>query len=159
MKPRAAVIIIEKDKIALIERFRSGKRYFVFPGGKIKTNESAVEAAGREAEEELGLKIRIGKMVAEVWYLGSPQYYFLAESISGKFGTGDGAELTSPPESERGSYLPVWISVDSLVDCPVLPTVMAEFVQNSYRGAWPANPLVVTDRSPNEMTDTRSISI
>lgn len=159
MKPRAAVIIIENDKIALIERFRSGRRYFVFPGGKIKTNESAAEAAVREAEEELGLNIKIGKMVAEVWYLGTPQYYFLGESINGQFGTGVGAELSSPKDSEKGSYLPVWVSVDTLVAQPVLPGLMAEFVQDSHRKGWPDNPLVVTDSSPNEMMDTKSISI
>ncbi len=159
MKPRAAVIIIENDKIALIERYRSGRRYFVFPGGKIKMDESAAEAAVREAEEELGLNIKIGKMVAEVWYLGTPQYYFLGKSINGQFGSGAGAELSSPADSERGSYLPVWVSVDTLVDRPVLPRLMAEFVQNSNREGWPDNPLIVPDCSPHEMMDTKSISI
>ena len=150
MKARAAVIIIENDKIALIERHRLNRHYFVFPGGKIKTDETSVEAAAREAEEELGFQVKIGPMVAEVWYLGTPQYYFLAEFIGGKFGQGSGAEMSSPPDSEKGSYLPVWVSIDTLLDQPLLPMLMAEYVWKSYREGWPGNPLLATDSFPDE---------
>jgi 8-oxo-dGTP diphosphatase len=154
MKARAAIILIENDKIALIERFRLGMHYLVFPGGKVKTGESSFEAAAREAEEELGLKVKIGLMVAEVWYLDSPQYYFLAEAITGQFGHGSGSEMSSTPDSEKGSYLPVWVEVETLLNTPVLPKLMAEFVLKSYNGGWPEKPLVVTDRPPNEVVNT-----
>jgi 8-oxo-dGTP pyrophosphatase MutT (NUDIX family) len=145
MKPRAAIILIEKDKIALIERYRSGNHYLVFPGGKVKNSEIPIEAAAREAEEELGLKTTIGKMVAEVWYLGAPQYYYLASSAGGEFGQGAGREMNSAPDSEKGSYLPIWVSIDSLLDLPVLPRRMAEFILKSYHEGWPEAPLTVTD--------------
>ena len=89
-------------------------------------------------------------MVAEVWYLGTPQYYFLAESIGGQFGQGSGAEMSSSPDSEKGSYLPVWVSIDTLLDQPLLPSLMAEFVWKSYREGWPGNPLLVTSSFPDE---------
>lgn len=79
MKARAAIILILEDKIALIERYRRGVHYFVFPGGKIDEGETPAQAAKRETKEELGLEVEIGRMVAEVWYLGSPQYYFSAQ--------------------------------------------------------------------------------
>lgn len=150
MKARAAVILIENDKIALIERFRSGMSYFVFPGGKVKTGESPAVAAAREAEEELGLKVKIGLMVAEVWYQGSPQFYYLAEVMDGDFGHGSGSEMSSAPDSESGSYLPVWVQVNSLLDKPLLPKLMAEFVWKSYNEGWPEKPLIVTELLPNE---------
>jgi 8-oxo-dGTP diphosphatase len=154
VKARAAVILIENGNIALIERYRSSKRYFVFPGGKIKAKESPLDAAARETEEELGLKVKIGMMVAEVWYQGSPQYYFLAEPISGQFGYGSGSEMSSTPDSEKGSRLPVWVGVKTLPDKPVLPKLMAEFVWNSYHGGWPEKPLIVTDPSPDDVINT-----
>ncbi len=151
MKARAAVILIRNDRIALIERDRLGKHYFVFPGGKIEAGESPAFAAQREAKEELGLDIRIGSMVAEVWYLGSPQYYYLADRIDGQFGHGTGAEMSSLPDSKKGTYLPIWLPVDELLSQQVLPKFMAEFVWKSHHTSWPERPLVVTERPPYEL--------
>jgi 8-oxo-dGTP diphosphatase len=150
MKPRAAVILIQNDKIALIERHRSGKHYLVFPGGKIETGEIAAFAAQRELKEELGLDVEIGQMVAEVWYEGTPQYYFLGRTIGGRFGIGNGKEMSSLPESKKGSHLPVWVPVDDLLSQPVLPKLMAELVVSSYHSGWADQPLTMTDQPPDE---------
>jgi 8-oxo-dGTP diphosphatase len=154
VKARAAVFLIENDNIALIERHRSGCHYFVFPGGKVKSGESLQEAAAREAEEELGLKVKIGLHVAEAWYLGSPQFYFLAEAIEGQFGHGSGSEMSSTPESEKGSYLPVWVEMNTMLNMPVLPKIMAEFVWKSYMEGWPEESLIVNDHPPDETEST-----
>jgi 8-oxo-dGTP diphosphatase len=151
VKARAAVIIIENDKIALIERYRSGQHYFVFPGGKVKSGESLFGAAAREAEEELGLKVMIGALVAEVSYLGIPQYYFLADPISGQFGTGDGKEMKSLPDSGKGSYHPLWMALDEIQYIQLLPKIMAEFIMQSYKKGWSENPLIANDNSPGEV--------
>jgi 8-oxo-dGTP diphosphatase len=150
MKPRAAIILIQHNKIALIERHRSGNHYFVFPGGKIKSDEIATVAAAREAWEELGLEVKIGQMVAEVWYLGLPQYYFLAERLSGQFGHGIGSEMNSQPESKKGTHHPVWMPMEEIPNQPVLPKLMAEYVVKSHDTNWPGEPLVVTDRPRDE---------
>jgi 8-oxo-dGTP diphosphatase len=150
MKPRAAVILIENDKIALIERHRSGKHYLVFPGGKIEAGEIAAFAAQRELKEELGLEVEIGQMVAEVWYEETPQYYFLGQTIGGQFGSGTGKEMLNPPDSKKGSHLPLWVPVDDLLSKPVLPKLMAEFVLHSYHSGWPEQPLVLTDQAPDD---------
>jgi len=42
---RAAVVILEDGRIALIERARDGRTYFVFPGSGVETGESPEEAA------------------------------------------------------------------------------------------------------------------
>jgi 8-oxo-dGTP diphosphatase len=145
VKARAAVILIENDKIAMIERYRSGKHYFVFPGGKIESGEIAAYAAQREVKEELGLDVEIDQMVAEVWYEETPQYYFLGRIVGGQFGIGTGKEMSSPPESKKGSHLPVWFPVDDLVRQPVFPKLVAEFVLNSHHSEWPMQPFIVTD--------------
>ena len=151
VKARAAVIIIENDKIALIERFRSGQHYFVFPGGNVISDETPFGAAARETEEELGLKVMIGALVAEVSYLGVPQYYFLADSISGQFGTGDGSEMKSLTDSEKGSYHPLWMAMDEIQNIPLLPKIMAEYIMQSYKEGWRENPLKAVDDSPDDL--------
>ena len=150
MKARAAVILILNDKIALIERHRSGRHYFVFPGGKIEAGETPESAAQREIMEELGLQVKIGRLVAEVWYKGTPQYYFLADRTGGQFGHGSGEEMGSTLESEKGSHLPVWLRVDDLHKHQVLPKVVADLVFKSHHSRWPEQHLVVTDRAADE---------
>jgi len=150
VKARAAVILIRGDKIALIERHRQGLHYFVFPGGKVEAGETPAHAASREAEEELGLKVHVHQMVAEVWYLGTPQYYFLAEVTGGQFGQGMGSEMDSAPDSKKGIYRPTWMQLTSLLDQPVMPKLMAEFVRKAIHAGWPAKSIVVTDQTPDE---------
>ncbi len=150
MKARAAVILIQNDKIALIDRHRSGMHYLVFPGGKIEAGETAAGAAEREIKEELGLDVEIGQMVAEVWYEETPQYYFLGYAIGGRFGLGTGKEMSSLPESKKGSHLPVWIPVDDLTSQPVLPKLVTGFVLSCYRSGWPERPLIMTDQPPDD---------
>ncbi len=153
MKARAAVILIQDDKIALIERHRQGLHYFVFPGGKIESDELPAETAQRETMEELGLKVKVGQLVAEVWYLGNPQYYFLAEPTGGQFGKGTGSEMDSKIESKKGTYLPIWIDLRDLMTQPVLPKIMADFVWKSTEVGWPEDILVVTDQPPDGTTN------
>jgi 8-oxo-dGTP diphosphatase len=55
MRTRAGIILIEDDKVALIERHRAGLEYYVLPGGGVDEDETPEQAAVREAREELGV--------------------------------------------------------------------------------------------------------
>ena len=136
MSYRAAVILLQEDKIALIERLRSGLHYFTFPGGHVEPGETPEQAAVRETREELGLEVIIKRLLAELSWHDQPQYYYLVESTGGTFGTGTGEELHTPlPES--GSYQPVWVPLEHLLDLPVLPRTMAELVVKARAVGWP----------------------
>ncbi len=89
MRSRSSVVILENNKVALIKRVRDGSVYYVFPGGGMEEGESPEEAAKREAFEELGVQVRIHKCLSKVEF-NEIQYYFLAEIVSGTFGTGKG---------------------------------------------------------------------
>jgi len=144
-KPRAAVVLIQNHSIALLERNRQGRSYYVFPGGGVENGETPDEAASREGEEELGLKMRVQRLVAEVWYQGLPQYYFLVEAIGGKFGTGHGKEMKSSADSNQGSYTPTWLPITDIPGLPVLPSIMARYVSEACRDGWPEHPLCIRD--------------
>jgi 8-oxo-dGTP diphosphatase len=79
MRIRAGIVLIKENKVALIERYRAGLHYFIFPGGGVDEDESPEQAASREALEELGITVGIKQKVAEVQFgQNSRQIYFLA---------------------------------------------------------------------------------
>ena len=47
MKNRAGIILIEENKLALIERHRQGLNYFAFPGGGIDEEKRGPGTVGR----------------------------------------------------------------------------------------------------------------
>lgn len=53
MRNRGSVVIVENDKVGLIQRIRDSSVYYVFPGGGIENGETPEEGAKREAFEEL----------------------------------------------------------------------------------------------------------
>lgn len=147
MRIRAGIVLIKEDKVALIERYRAGLHYFVFPGGGVNEGESVEQAAIREAQEELGIEVAIKQKLAEV-QLGqtSRQIYFLAEQIGGDFGTGQGGEYTDsdPDDPEEGMYVPIWMSINELPrHTNVYPAGIARLVVTSMKNGWTQEPVPV----------------
>lgn len=146
MRVRAGIVLIEDNKVALIERHRAGLHYFVFPGGGVNEGESPEEAAIREAMEELGLAVTIKHKVAEV-YLGqkSRQVYFLVEQTGGEFGTGTGEEFTNsdPEDPQEGDYFPIWMPINELPQHEkIFPVDLAKLVLKAVIDGWPKEVII-----------------
>ena len=147
MRLRAGIVLIQDNKVALIERHRAGLHYFIFPGGGVHEGESIEEAAIRETREELGIDIVVKQKVAEV-HLGlkSRQIYFLAEQTGGTFGTGAGEEFThaAPDDPGSGIYIPIWMSLEELSQHEkVFPVDVAKLVLKSVKDGWPDEAIMV----------------
>ena len=125
MRTRGAVVIIENNKVALIRREKAGRTYYVFPGGQQEIGETIEQCAKREAFEELGVEVEIGKLLTQVPYNGI-QYYYRAKIIGGQFGTGQGEEFT---DTTKGSYLPMWVELENLTALDVLPQEVVEQIR------------------------------
>ena len=148
MRPRAAVILIENNAIALIERHRAGMHYFAFPGGGVEPGETTEQAAIREMCEETGLQTKVVKLAAEVWHRGNQQFFYLVKSVGGIFGTGTGEEYSRPQVeySQSGTYQPVWMPLDELLSQNVLPHSVAVMAANSASTGWP-DPIPVFEET------------
>ena len=140
MRVRAGIVLIQDNKVALIERHRAGMDYFVFPGGGVDEGETPEQAAIREAMEELGIEVSIKRKIAEI-QLGqrSRQVYFLVEQIGGEFGTGVGEEYTDsdPDNPEQGIYIPIWMPIEELpLYQTIYPADVAKLVVQSMTNGW-----------------------
>ena len=123
---RAAVVIVENGRVALIERVRDGRTYFVFPGGRVETGESPQQAAVREAHEELGVSVDLGDLIFVAHRDGRERRYYLASIAGGTFGTGRGTEMMTSGKTAKGTYRPVWVDLTSLTELDVRPQGLSE---------------------------------
>ncbi len=144
MSYRAAILLLQDDKIALIERHRQGLHYFTFPGGHVDDGEAPEQAAIRETKEELGLDVVLKNLVAKIGWQGKWQYYYFAEVTGGLFGTGTGEEMHRP-QPEKGTYQPMWMPLTELLRQPVKPLQMAELVVRFAKEGWPEEPVIIPE--------------
>ncbi len=144
MSYRAAILLLQDDKIALMERHRQGFHYFTFPGGHVEEGETPEQAAVRETMDELGLEVVLRKLVARMGWQGKWQYYYLAEVTGGVFGTGRGEEMLDTLPG-RGTYRPMWMPLAELLDQPVKPREIAEMVVRFSTQGWPEEPVVIPE--------------
>ncbi len=146
MRTRAGIVLIEDDKVALIERHRAGLDYFVFPGGGVDEGETPERAAIRETMEELGLEVAIKQKVAVIHFDQSIQVYFLVKRVSGEFGTGTGEEFAhaNPDDPQSGIYIPLWMPVDELPQhADVFPVDVSKLVVKAEANGWPDKSIEV----------------
>lgn len=122
---RAAVVVRDEGRVALIRRVRAGHTYFVFPGGGIRRGETPADAASREAHEELGLAVVLGPRLLIEEYRGETKHFFSALAVGGQFGTGTAEELRTSGTTDRGTYEPVWMEVTDLLHYDVRPRSLA----------------------------------
>jgi len=150
MRTRAGIVLIENDKVALIERHRGGLDYFVFPGGGVDEGETPEDAAIRETMEELGVEVVIKQKVAIIHFDQSTQIYFLVERVAGEFGTGTGEEFTDadPNDPQEGIYIPIWMPIDELPGHEkTYPADIANLVVNAQTDGWSKEPIEIWETS------------
>ena len=136
MRNRAGIILIHEGKLALIERHRQGRHYFAYPGGGVDEGETDEQAAIREAEEELGIRVKIVKKAAEILRTGRRnQVYFLVDWVDGEFGNGTGEEY-GEVDPFHGTYHPLWMPLEEILEKNVVPHGLAELTVRSHREGW-----------------------
>ena len=122
-RARAAVVLRDETRIALIRRVRDGHTYFVFPGGGIRDDETAAEAATRQVQRELGVDVLLGPRLLIEEFRGETAHYFSGLIVAGEFGTGGRADDADP--ADAGTSEPVWMELAELPHHRVHPRSLA----------------------------------
>lgn len=146
-KVRAGVVIVREGRLAVIERVRGGQHYWVLPGGAVERGESTAQAARREAEEELGVTVRLGSLRVLVRYHKKDgsiqrQWYFEASTDGSQIAV-VGPELGYAPES--GTYAAVWLELGALQAHDVRPSAVARLIA-ANGGTWPGTLIEIDEQ-------------
>jgi len=127
------VIIVNKERILLIHRFKNGREYYVLPGGAIEKDESPENAAIREIKEETNLDIELGPLLSKSNEIVNGEerlgYYFLADKFSGKLKLG-GPEVER--QSENNVYLLEWFPLAQLESILFYPEKIKKIIITKY---------------------------
>ncbi len=130
MRIRAGIILLSGDSIALIERVKPTRTYYVVPGGGLKDGEYTEETARREALEELGLRVRLERLIAVVERVEQRfthlQLYYLATATGGDFGSGSGEEYFR--SASHGLYQPVWMPLNESKKHRIYPRTLVDYL-------------------------------
>lgn len=128
-RTRAAGIIIENGKIALIRRVKNGKEHYVFPGGGVEDGETVEEAVLREVLEETSLTVKIEKFLYHHIYDNDTDHVFYScKYVSGIPSLGPGNELEEMKRNPSVLYEPVWVAVEKLSGLLLYPLEIRDFL-------------------------------
>lgn len=124
MRARVILYNSENDAILLIHRLKNGRDYWVIPGGGAEGNETPVETALREIEEELNIQLKPADLIHLLEYKSQEnEHFFFAEMPF------IAAPEISGEEKERSNnanvYQPDWVAVKDLTQINLMPPKIA----------------------------------
>jgi 8-oxo-dGTP diphosphatase len=116
---RAAVVLRDETRVALIRRVRDGHTHFGFPAGAISRGETPADAACRGAREELGVDVVLGPRLLIEEVAGETTHYFSAVVVRDADGS--------------GSAEPTWMELRELPHYDVRPRALAAILTGGLK--------------------------
>lgn len=127
---RARAIIIHNNKIVSMYREREGRVFYTFPGGGQEGDETEEDCVIREVYEEFGITIKPIKKVYTYENQNSIEHFYIADWLSGEFGSGNGEEFQE--NRNNGIYLPKFIEICEIPNLPLMPPEVASAFYDDY---------------------------
>jgi len=118
LKNRATAIIIRNARLLLMHRQKSGRNYYILPGGNVEWEESFEEACIREVKEETGLNVLALQLVRKYITLDRVENYFIARVSPGEPVLGGPEAQRQSPQDQYGFE---WVDAVRLEEVNLLP--------------------------------------
>jgi len=126
---RVVGIILSKNKreVILIERYKNGRHYYVFPGGGLESSDKTKkDALLREIKEETNTVVEIVNQPYELKIKGhSRQIFYICQHL-------EGVPLLVGEEKRRQSgndqYVPKWIPIEELAQKKAYPLEVRDWL-------------------------------
>lgn len=132
IRVRACALIIEEEKILLVEFKDEHGVHYNLPAGGVEPNESVVEAVKREAKEEASIDVEVGKLALvyeyaphlnDYRYGGTPSLHLIFEcSIK----AGSIPSLPVNPDSDQIDVK--WIPLKELDEILLFPKIKEQIL-------------------------------
>ena len=129
-RARARAIIIHEGKMVSMYRERQGRVFYTFPGGGMEGTETEEECVKREVFEEFGLIVKAIKKVYTYENKNSIEHFYIADWLSGEFGSGEGEEFEE--NRNNGVYIPKLIEISDIPNIPLMPPEVASAFYDDY---------------------------
>jgi ADP-ribose pyrophosphatase YjhB (NUDIX family) len=126
MNVKVRAVLIEDGQLVVTEERRPLRRHYALPGGRVSRWETAEEALVREVAEETGLTVDVDRLL----YIAEATRPFKAHDLILVF---------LVEARERGSRVPLTISLDGTHEQPLLPPLLNLIAEDAAAG-WPDNP-------------------
>ncbi|KUK83627.1 MAG: Uncharacterized protein XD98_0292 [Microgenomates bacterium 39_6] len=126
---RIVGVILSKDKkkVILVERYKNGRHYYVFPGGGLEgSDKTEKDALLREIKEETNTLIKIISQPYKLKIKGhSRQIFYICQHLEG-VPLVVGEERKKQNKNDR--YIAKWISVEKLIKKKVYPLEVRDWL-------------------------------
>lgn len=136
MRIRPAALIIENNHVLFLRYdYPSGSK-FALPGGNVDSGETFPVCISRECEEELGIEVEVGEMIAVGQVHATTDYDACLHVIF----EGDilgGIPVLQPGETTANEL--VWVSVDKIAELNIYPSMneaILDFVHAGKKGQY-----------------------
>ena len=130
MGDRSCVALIEDDLILMVRQTYSGETFWTFPGGSIEPGETPEAAAIREAREEVGLDVKIIRLLCRAPRTTTPGVYscYLGKIVGGEIALGAGPEL---PDDNQELHEVRWFPLEQVQEHPEVAGILVPLAQLS----------------------------
>jgi 8-oxo-dGTP diphosphatase len=132
------VILIRDDHVIVVQHHekKSGRAFWLFPGGGVETGETVMEAGVREVKEETGLDVRIESLLYIREALpGEIEFYVLASGGDGELVLG-----TDPDKQEQVLRDVALVPLSELQDLDsfiLYPRTIQRRLKQDFAAIWP----------------------
>lgn len=142
MRISVRAIVINNDKLLVMERNKFGHQYLSLIGGEVEIGEKLEDALYREVLEESSINIANPRLVIDegAGEIYGRQYIYLCDYVSGEPKLDPNSIEIKISAAGKNTYKPRWVSLNDLPSSKMLPHELKETLLKFLNEGFPDKP-------------------